>query len=398
MKKITSFSGKEVLFIAIVCSLFFSAITWYLVDTYNTKKELSNNAKDILNTYNDIVKNYYEEVDENELKNAAVNGMISLLDEKYSIFINDHNSELISSKLDGSYKGIGITMVKSKNNKFYVYSVVPNSYADKSGLKVGDEVLTINGNVLSEKDELEDIVNLIKESKFVRFEVERKGELKIFDVDVGDVVIPVVGSEVFLNDNYNIGYIGISSFTEHAYEQFVTNLISIEKEDIKGLIIDLRGNSGGYLIEATKIASKFIIKGKPLVSLEGKESKDTIYDETDEYRTYPIVILVNEYSASASEILALALRDNYGAILVGTTTYGKGKVQQTEKLSDDSMIKYTSAYWYSPNGINIDGKGIKPGITIELEPDYYKSLESKDDNQLRSGMNVIYNILSRRSR
>ncbi len=394
MKKVTIFSGREVLIIAIVCAVFFSAITYFITTRVINKKELSRNAKDILDTYNEIVNNYYEDVDENELKNAAVNGMMDLLDEKYSVFLDDPNA--FNRRLDGSYKGMGISIIKSSNGKFLIFNVIKDSFADKAGLKVADEILAVNGKVLDETVNVEDITEYIKDDKNVRMEIMRNKELKIFDVNIGNVIIPVVNSEVFINDDYNIGYIELTSFTDNSSMQFNSALASIEKENISGLIIDLRGNSGGYLLEATNIASKFIIKGKTIVQLGTKKKKEKILDETDESRNYPIVVLVNQYSASASEVLALALKENYGAYIVGTKTFGKGRVQQTDKLSDDSMIKYTSALWYSPKGNNIDGKGIKPSIYVELNKKDYKDDEHNNDNQLVTGINLIYNILCNR--
>ena len=396
MKKVTIFSGREVLLIAISVAVIVGSITWFIAGLVSSKKELSNNAKDILNTYNDIVDNYYEEVDENELKNAAVNGMMDLLDEKYSIFLDDKYSNDFSTKLDGSYKGMGITIIKAANDKFLIFNVIKDSFADKAGLKIGDEILTINGVVLDPEMEVDEVGNLTKDVKYVRLEVMRNKELKIFDVNIGDVIIPVVSSEVFYNDDYNLGYIELSSFTDNSSMQFNSALAAIEKENIQGLIIDLRGNSGGYLLEATNIASKFLIKGKKIVQLGTKTKKEIIYDETNESREYPIVILTNQYSASASEVLALALKEEYGAFIVGTKTFGKGRVQQMDKLSDDSMIKYTSALWYSPKGYNIDGIGIKPSIYVELNKKAYQNIEHNNDNQLVTGMNLIYNILSSR--
>ena len=397
MKKVATFSGKEVLVIALACSVIFSVITWLVFTHIDKKQELSSNANDILDTYNDIVKHYYEEVDETELKNAAVSGMMDLLDEKYSLFLDEKYTSNFNNKLDGSYTGIGVTITKTKDGKFYIVDVIENSYADKGGLKIGDEILTINGEVLNKEDDLDKLGELIKEKNYVRLEIMRDNKLKIFDINIGDIVIPVVRSEVFYNDDHNLGYIYISSFTDNSALQFEAALSNLEKEKIQGLIIDLRGNTGGYLMEATNMASHFIIKGKKLLLLEGKKIKEAVLDETEESRQYPIVILVNQYSASASEILALALKESYGAFIVGTNTFGKGKVQQTETLRDDSMIKYTSALWYSPNGNNIDGVGIKPSIYVELSEKYYQELDNEHDNQLITGMNLLYNILSERT-
>ena len=169
-------------------------------------------------------------------------------------------------------------------------------------------------------------------------------------------------------------YLKISKFNETAYEQFYEKLNKIEVDGINSLIIDLRDNTGGYLSVATKISEMFLQKGKVIYSLNEQSSTKTTYDETDDERNYKVYILVNGNSASASEILAAALKDSYGAKLVGTTTYGKGKVQKTSKLSDGTMYKYTSAKWLTPSGECIDGVGLKPDIEISNGDELLKDL------------------------
>ena len=161
-----------------------------------------------------------------------------------------------------------------------------------------------------------------------------------------------------------IGYLQISKFNETAYEQFNQKLNKIEATGINSLIIDLRGNTGGFLSAATNISELFLKKGEVIYSLNEQSGTKVTYDETEESRNYKVFVLVNESSASASEILAAALQDSYGALLVGTTTYGKGKVQKTNKMSDGTMYKYTSAKWLTPKGECIDGVGLKPDIEI----------------------------------
>ena len=194
------------------------------------------------------------------------------------------------------------------------------------------------------------------------------------------------------NHNDNYGYIYLESFTGASSIQFKNALDELEKNDLKGLIIDLRTNKGGYLEQSHAIASMFVRKGKILYSIKDRNTDDIKYDDTDEHREYPVVVLVNSMTASASELLAISLKESYGAILVGTTTYGKGKIQQTSNIGDSSMIKYTTATWYSPNHNNIDGQGIRPSYTVKLSRAYIKNPIDKNDDQLKKGLSVLVGL------
>ena len=186
-------------------------------------------------------------------------------------------------------------------------------------------------------------------------------------MEVKNINKPALSYSVEEFNNKKLGYIQIQTFSQTLAEQVKQTLNKIEKDNISGLIIDLRGNGGGYLNAATDTASLFLEKGKVIYSLENKNSLDTTKDETDEKRSYPIVVLVNEGTASASEILAGALKDSYGATIVGKKSYGKGKVQQVKNLKDGSTVKYTTARWLRPNGECVDGVGIIPDYEIEIE-------------------------------
>ena len=168
-------------------------------------------------------------------------------------------------------------------------------------------------------------------------------------------------------ENTNIGYLSLQTFSNTLATQVKDALNELEKSGMKSLIIDLRNNTGGYLTAATDVANMFLEKGKRIYGLNYQNNITNFNDETSEHKEYEIVVLINENTASASEILAAALKESYGATLVGETSFGKGKVQQTMKLDDGSMVKYTSAYWLTPNGTCIDGTGINPDYYIVNE-------------------------------
>ena len=184
------------------------------------------------------------------------------------------------------------------------------------------------------------------------------------------------------------------AFTVSHFITYCSKIINIDEvqdfiSENNPIIIDLRGNTGGYLNVATDIASLFLKRNKTIYSLESKNDVEVVKDTTDTFRTLPIVVLINGGTASASEILAAALKESYGAIIVGSQSYGKGKVQQTSKLSDDTLVKYTTASWYTPTGDNVEGIGLEPGITVELSDDYFKHLTSDYDNQLQKAIEIL---------
>lgn len=329
---------------------------------YDSKVVSDENVQDFLNTYAEIVDNYYEEVDKDALMKAAMSGMLSFLEDNYSIYLEKDDSDDLAEMLDSAYQGLGILVAGVTIEEVY-----DDSPAKKAGLKDGDELVEINGSAVS-MDNYEDINSLINLEKENEIKVLRDGDILSFNVKADMVNIPTTSKDVIKSkeDKKNIGYIKLSSFSSLSFEEFQEDLISLEKKDkIKSLIIDLRGNSGGYLNTAYDIASLFIKKGKVIYSLENKNNIKTYKDETNDERAYDIVLLVDSNTASAAEILTAALHDSYGALVVGNTTYGKGKVQNI-KYYEDSIVKYTSAKWLRPNGECIDGIGIEPDYIVDI--------------------------------
>ena len=392
MKKVKNsvgnFSLLDVVFIVIIFSLLSVAITIFIFRKINRSSATS----DIDKVYNQIVDSYYEEVNQEELKESAIDGMMNYLGEKYSIYLDKDSTDYLNNELDGKYKGIGIISSYS-NGKVFVEDVFKNSPADISGLQVGDQILSYDGIKITNENTLNDMVDYIKSHNEVSFSIRRESGDVVINVSTTDIDNPVVSSRLFSDDNNNIGYIYLESFTGNSYVQFRNALDELEKNNLKGLIIDLRSNKGGYLEQAESISSMFLSKGKIAYYMKDKNEETIFYDKTDEKRTYPVVVLVNSLTASASEMLAMSLKESYGAILVGTQTYGKGKIQQTSNVGTSSMIKYTTATWYSPNHNCIDGVGIKPSYTAVLTKDYYYNPIDANDSQLTKGLSVLVELL-----
>ncbi len=377
--KKTKFELWEVMAIILFSSLVMSFCTGYLVYKSSCSQISTGNGDDNLaelyKAYDEIKSNYYSTVDLGALVDAGIKGMFSYLGDPYTTYLDKDQTDNLNNSLSGSYQGIGVKIsVNNEENKMIISEVYDNTPAKSAGLAVGDIIVKVNDNVVADMESGE-VTKLIKSSDEVKLVVNRDGNDLDFTLNTAKLNNPSVDAKIIDGDNGNkIGYLKISKFNETAYEQFYEKLNKIEVDGINSLIIDLRDNTGGYLSAATKISEMFLQKGKVIYSLNDQSSTKTTYDETDDERNYKVYILVNGNSASASEILAAALKDSYGAKLVGTTTYGKGKVQKTSKLSDGTMYKYTSAKWLTPNGECIDGVGLKPDIEISNGDELLKDL------------------------
>lgn len=374
--KNTKFELWEVIAITLFSSLVMSFCTGYLVykgygcNKYNGDDEyLANFYK----SYEEIVDNYYSSVDKSALIDAGIKGMLNYLGDPYTTYLDKNGTDSLKESLSGTYEGIGVAITLNSEKEVVVSKVYENTPAEKAGVKEGDIILSINGESLEEKTTT-DAVEIIKGLEDIVLICRRDNESVEIKLNKATLNVPSVNTKIEEINNKKIGYMYVSKFNQTVYDQFVDALEKLEKDNIDGLVIDLRDNTGGYLAAATKMAKLFLENGKVIYSLNEKNGSTVTKDDTDEARTYPVYALVNGNTASASEILAAALRDSYGAKLVGSTTYGKGKVQKTSTLSDGTMYKYTSAKWLTPNGLCIDEVGLKPDIEIDASADYTKDL------------------------
>ena len=293
--------------------------------------------------------------------------------------------------MNGNFVGIGIYMTENiKENVIMVIKPIENSPAEKAGILPGDIITKIN-DVEYTGDKLEEASNKIRgeEGTKVKLEIYRNGETKEFEITRKKVVISHITTKV-LEDN--IGYIAISDFDGDCANEFKTKYKELEKKGITKLIIDIRNNGGGIVDKSLEIANTMIEKGSTLLITKDKKNNEDITKATENpIINMPVVVLTNEYSASASEILAGALKDNNKATLVGTKTYGKGIIQELNKLSDGSGLKVTVSEYYTPNHTAINKIGITPDVEVELSDEAKKqlNLEEKDDNQLQKAIEIL---------
>ena len=338
----------------------------------------------VINVYDTITTNYYGKLDKNKLIDNAVDSMLSEVGDDYTNYSSKNDASSFLETVDGVYEGIGCMVSMDENNNIVVVNVFDNGPAKKAGLKEKDIILKIDGQDYQGKtsNDMSNYVKNSKESK-IKLTIKRDGVEKEITVDRKKVEVPSATSKVLEKENKKIGYIDISIFSSVTYEQFKKELTKLEKKDIQALIIDVRNDSGGYLSAVTDISSLFLKKGKIIYQLEDNNKKEVIKDKTKENRTYPIAVLVNTTSASASEILASAIKESYGGYVVGTQTYGKGTVQKTKKLSDGSMIKYTIQKWLTPNGNWINEEGVKPTNPVPYE------IKDNVDLQLEKALELV---------
>ena len=358
-----------------------------LVSTSNTNSELTTE----LNKYRKIIDKYFlGEVDEEKLKEGAIKGYIEGLDDSYTEYISKEDMEDYMADATGNFVGIGIYMVQdTETNKIMVLAPIKGSPAEEAGIQPGDYIIAVD-DVEYTGEEMTTASNKIKgeEGTTVKIKILRGTETKEYKLKRENIKVnPVEGKGV----EENIGYIEFSSFDEGTSEDFKAKFEELQKQGIKSLIIDLRNNGGGIVDEALEIADFILEKDDVILYEVDKNGNEEIEkSENDPIINMPVILLTNENTASASEILAGALKDHNKAKIVGTKTYGKGVIQQVLTLPDGSGLKITSEEYLTPNKTKINKVGIEPDEKVEL-PDTVENVltvEEKDDTQLQKAIEM----------
>lgn len=385
------FSYPEMVIIMIIAILF-----GFLIGNVVsfTKKETTNSSvpselKEFVDTYNDIVNNYYDKVNKEELIDAGIKGMINYLDDPYATYFDGTSSTNFNQTLEGNYEGVGIE-VTLDNNKVKITKVFADTPAKKAGIKVGDYITKVNGESVEGKS-LSDVVSLIKnaKNKEVEITITRDNQEKTMKVTRTTVDMPYTSSKVYEENGKKIGYLKIEMFSNNITKQVKKELESLKKKNIDKLVIDVRDNPGGYLTQVTEILSLFMTKKDVIYQLQTKNNKEKVYSTSSKATySYPVVVLINENSASASEILASAFKETYNAEIVGVNSYGKGTVQKTGDLNNGDTIKYTVQKWLTPKGNWINEKGVTPTKEVKLELKENEILTEDDDNQLKAAIEL----------
>lgn len=335
---------------------------------------------------------FYDEIDNEKLAEGMYSGLLEGLDDKYTKYYTPQEYEDLQISATQNYYGIGAALSQERESmQVTITHVYEGSPAQEAGLRDGDVVVMVE-DIEAVSMELSDLVTHIRgeEGTNVHLQIYRTGETKYleFDVKRANIDLPTVEHRLL---NGNIGYIQILDFGEPTVKQFEEAVTDLEKQGMQGMILDVRDNPGGMITAVTGILDDILPEGTT-VYIQDKYGKRQDYTSDDEKKIdYPIAVLINGNSASASEILAGAIRDYEYGTLIGTTSYGKGVVQSILELDDGDAIKLTTAKYFTPNGENIHGTGIKPDIELEFEylGDMDEDYDEMQDNQVQKAIEVL---------
>lgn len=378
----------EIVLVVVITSLIFSLVGYFIGIKSNLIGDVnySTASKEIqkfIEEYNYILENYYGDIDKEELVSSAIKGMLSSLDE-YSEFVGDDSSNF-SITLEGEYEGLGVGISSTTDNEIIITTIYPNSPADKAGLKVGNIITKFNNESVEGLSTTE-LVDKISQTEEINLTVLREEEELTFNLKKDKIVIESVHSE--MKDN-NIGYIKVDIFANNTYSQFHQALEDLEKQNMESLIIDLRSNGGGHLSAAKDILSLFLNDTHVIYQTEDKNGIEKFYSEGNEDKNYKIVILQNSISASASEVVISCLKEQLGAYVIGTTSYGKGTVQNLQNVSGIGQYKVTTKKWLTSNGEWINEVGIKPDLEVNLSENYFKNPNLDTDDQYQAAIKYL---------
>ncbi|MCR8645001.1 S41 family peptidase [Paenibacillus sp. N1-5-1-14] len=381
------FKGRTVLVFVLLGMLASAVLTVMIVDsraglfasTHASSPNAENSnltSKDLgklSSAYKLIEEQFYTKVDHDKLVDGAINGMLGSLEDPYSVYMDAQEAKKFEEAISSSFQGIGAE-VTLEEGKVIVVAPIKGSPAEKAGVHANDVILSVNGEKLDGMT-LNQAVMKIRGAKGTqaKLEVVRAGVNTPIPFTIVRDDIDVETVEAAMLDQ-GIGKIEIHQFSSNTAKRFLDELAKLEKKGLKGLIIDVRNNPGGLVTSVTEILNPFVPKDKALLQVESRDGSVETTHSKGPGKSYPVTVLINKGSASASEILAGALQENVGAKLVGETTFGKGTVQMTfgKELGDGSNMKMTVFKWLTPNGNWIHKKGIAPDFAVE-QPSYFKA-------------------------
>ncbi len=385
------FNYPEMIIIMLIAILFGFLIGNIVSYTRGYSGSTDKNLDEFIATYEDIVNNYYEDVDKEKLLDAGIKGMINYLDDPYASYFEGEKSEAFNESLEGTYQGIGVEVTQQDADKV-ITKVYKNTPAANAGLQENDIILKIDEEDVTSKS-LEETVEIIQNKKkntAFNMTIQRNGEEQTFSVKTTTLSLPQITSNIYEREDKKVGYIKIEIFSSNIAEQFESALKELESDGIDRLIIDVRDNPGGYLTQTTEILSLFMTKKQVLYQLATKKETEKVYGTKSKVdRNYPVAVLINEESASAAEILASAFKENLNSEIIGVTSYGKGTVQRTEDLENGDTIKYTVQKWLTPDGNWINETGVTPTQEVELNLAAGETLTDENDAQLQKAIEVI---------
>ncbi len=393
IKKHSTFSTAEVVTIVIITA--FISLLMGLVISNSTNRTtiyeaVSSEMQDFLEEYNNIIDNYYDDVDEEELLETALESVINSLGDPYTGVVDSSLANSLSTRLQGTYSGFGIEIANDSENYIYIVGVIEDSPAERVGLQLYDKIIAMD-DVDVTNTSTTDFVTMVKENtnQIIKLTILREGVEMNIDITREIITLKSVSSTTYEVDNQKIGYIYISVFAANTDAQFSDALAALEESGVDSLIIDLRDNTGGHLTAVENMMSEFFDKNHVIYQVQDKTETTKFYSTGTETKEYPIVVLVNGNSASASEMLTAALQEEYGATVVGTKTYGKGTVQEVQTTDSGVQYKLTTKKWLTPEGNWINGTGISPDVEVSLNESYFSDPTEENDNQLQAAIDTL---------
>lgn len=396
--KLVRFNNKNQLkFFEVLILLVLAIVLGFLLGNSLIKKDsgkvkssvVDTNLSRFIENYKYIVDNYYEDVDKIKLIDSAIAGMTESLDDPYSVYMDSSSASSFNINLNGQYKGLGLVITKENDTDYIqVIGILDNSPASKTGIEVNDYIKSINEKSSKEMTTSE-FSNYVINNDDTDYDlvIIRNGEEISKKIEKDDITISSVSSKLLEEQDKKIGYIYISIFANNTTKQFFSELKKLEEKNIDYLIIDVRSNTGGHLSSVDAILSNLLTKKQVLYQLKKQDKVEKIYGSAKYNKRYKIVLLGNELSASASEVLISSLRENLNSEFIGKKTYGKGTVQELVNINKNVQYKITTKKWLTPKGnwIN-DTKGIQPDIEVE-----YEEQDNEYDSQLKRAINYIIN-------
>ena len=374
---------KSNLFLLAIIVSFFSSVALSSESNIYKKIDLFGEVLEKIN------EEYVDEINQSESMDSAINGLLQSLD-PYSAYLSPDNFQEMQTETSGEFGGLGIE-VSMEAGVVKVISPIDDTPASRAGLKAGDYIVKIN-NIQVQGKSLTEAVELMRGpvGSDIELTVRRRGERKALTFNLTREIIEIQSVKSDLLDK-NIGYLRLTSFNENSSQQIKKRITDFDKEkNLKGYILDLRNNPGGLLSQAIKITDFFLDNGE-IVSTKGRKSSENrrwFAKEGDLTDGKPIIVLINYGSASASEIVAGALKDHKRAIILGDRSYGKGSVQSIIPLRNDGAIRLTIAKYYLPSGTSISEVGVTPDIQVDEENDEFK-IKTETDNQLNYAIKLL---------
>ena len=366
-----------VLLIAIISSISTLGLIYYAL---GFNEQGFSNLMRFITAYRFIETKYVNDTDDVKLIDGAIDGMVKSLNDPHSNYLSPKMYKTLMEQTEGSFAGIGVVMGMDNEQKIHIVGIMENSPGQKAGLQEGDEILAVDGVPVTQMafDEVAAHVRGQAGTDVV-LTIMRDNANQDITITRDNIKLKTVGHKMLDN---NIGYIQIVSFSEDTANEFNEAYNDLKNQGMKALVLDLRNNPGGLLTTCVEIAKKLVPKGE-IVSIVDKQGNKETYSSSLEAPEYPLVVLINKNSASASEILSGAIQDTKTGTIIGNTSYGKGSVQTILPMFEDDAVKLTIAKYYTPSGHSIDGTGITPDIEINLDEN------ATSDTQLDKALEVL---------